>query len=305
MRDAFVRALTEVAGRDDRVVFLTGDLGFRLFDDFAARFPGRFWNVGVAEATMASVAAGLALEGKKPFVYSIVPFVTMRCFEQVRNDICYHEADVVLVGVGGGYAYGLNGPTHHGVEDIALMRALPNMKVVCPADPLEASAAVHALARERGPAYLRLGRAGEPRIHETPPDFRLGKALVLREGSDLALLSCGPIAAVGLEAAERLAGAGVSVRVVSMPTVKPLDTECVLEAAERFRAVATLEEHTTLGGFGSAVAEVLAEAGIRIPFRRFGTADRFCSLCGDQTTLRRANGLDAETLSTALLELLR
>ncbi len=224
MRNAFIRALTDAAAADERIVFLTGDLGFKLFDDFAARYPGRFMNVGVAEATMAGVAAGLALEGKKPFIYSIVPFATLRCYEQIRNDICYHEADVTVVGVGGGYSYGPNGPTHHALEDIAVMRALPNMTIVCPGDPAETVAAVHALARHRGPAYLRLGRAGEPTVHPGPVTLTIGTSLVLREGRDVALLATGNMLATAVRVADLLAPRGLTCRVVSMPTVKPLDT---------------------------------------------------------------------------------
>lgn len=304
MRNAFIGALTEAAAEHPGIVFLTGDLGFKLFDDFARRFPGRFMNVGVAEATMVGVASGLALEGKKPFTYSIVPFATLRCYEQIRNDVCYHDADVTIVGVGGGYSYGPNGPTHHALEDIAVMRVLPNMAVVCPGDPAETVAAVRMLAAHRGPAYLRLGRAGEPAVHPGPIHFRLGESLLLRDGGDATVLSTGNMLATAVRSAEILAADGVECRVVSMPTVKPLDTAALDSAAAHTRAVVALEEHSVLGGFGSAVAEYLAERRAPVRFRRIGAADRFSHLCGDQAYHRAAHGLTPARVATVVRALL-
>lgn len=304
MRNAFIRGLTELAAEDERVVFLTADLGYKLFDDFARRYPGRFFNVGVAEANMAGVAAGLALEGRRPFIYSIVPFATLRCYEQIRNDIAYHEADVKVVGVGGGYSYGHNGPTHHALEDIGVMRMLPNLTVVCPGDPEETVAAVHALGRHRGPAYLRLGRAGEPAVHPGKVPLTLGKSIALREGRDGAILSTGNMLATAVKVADLLAARGRSCRVLSMHTVKPLDLAAIEAAARETGCIATLEEHSLLGGFGGAVAEVLAELGAPVRFRRFGAADRFSHTCGDQAFQREANGLAPEQIAQALLPLL-
>ena len=283
MRNAFIRGLTEVAATDDRIVFLTGDLGFKLFDDFAQRYPGRFMNVGVAEATMASVAAGLALEGKKPFIYSIVPFATLRCYEQIRNDICYHETDVTVVGVGGGYSYGPNGPTHHALEDIAVMRVIPNMTVLCPGDPAETVAAVHA----------------------GPVSFAIGESLILRDGREVALLSTGNMLATAVQVADLLAGQSLACRVISMPTVKPLDTETIDGAVRQARVVATVEEHSRLGGFGSAVAEYIAELGVATTFRRFGAGDHFSHTCGDQEFHRQAQGLTARQIASAIAALLQ
>jgi transketolase len=304
MRAAFIDALTEVAAGDDRIMFLTGDLGFKLFDDFAARYPGRFVNVGVAEATMASVAAGLAFEGKKPFIYSIAPFATLRCYEQIRVDVCYHNADVTVVGVGGGYSYGPCGPTHHALEDIAVMRVLPNMTVVCPGDPAEATAAVHALAAHRGPAYLRLGRAGEPSVHQGPIAFRIGDSIRLREGRDVTLISTGTTLGIAAQVADLLARRNVSCRLISMPTVKPLDVAAIEAAATETTVVATVEEHSLVGGLGSAVAEHLLEAGIATRFRRFAAADQFAHTCGDQQFHREANALTPAAISAAVRALL-
>ncbi|HEY2389316.1 MAG TPA: transketolase C-terminal domain-containing protein [Candidatus Binatia bacterium] len=304
MRNAFVRALTDAAATDPRVVLLTGDLGFKLFDEFAACYPGRFVNVGVAEATMAGVAAGLALAGKRPFIYSIAPFVTLRCYEQIRDDICYHRASVVVVGVGGGYSYGPNGPTHHALEDIAVMRVLPHMTVICPGDPAETVAAVHALLAHGGPAYLRLGRAGEPSVHEGPVAFRVGESLVIREGGDVTLLSTGNMLATTLAAADLLARRGIACEVVSMPTVKPLDVDRIDVAARTTRFLATVEEHSIVGGFGSAVAEQLAASGAAGRLWRFAAPDLFSSTCGDQAYQRRMCGLTPEAIADRLAALL-
>ena len=305
MRNAFINALTAVAARDPRIMFLTADLGYKLFDDFARRYPGRFMNVGVAEANMAGVAGGLALEGKKPFIYSITPFATLRCYEQIRNDICYHEAEVTVVGVGGGYSYGPNGPTHHALEDIGVMRMLPNMTILCPGDPAETVAAVNAIAEHRGPVYLRLGRAGEMVVHPGPVSLKIGQSFTLREGNDVAILSTGNMLATAMAVAERLAPSGIAARVVSMPTVKPLDVATVDRAARETRAVVTLEEHVLAGGFGAAVAEHLADAGLVTRFRRFGAADRFAHICGDQEFHREANGLTAPQIEAAVRALLQ
>jgi len=303
VRNAFVRALTEAAARDPRVVFLTADLGYRLFDDFARRFPGRFLNAGVAEANMVGVASGLALEGKRPVVYSIAPFVTLRCYEQVRNDVCYNGAPVLLVGVGGGWSYGPNGPTHHGLEDVAAMRALPRMTVVCPGDPYETEAAVHVLFAHEGPAYLRLGRAGEPAVHPGPIQLRLDDVLVLREGHDVVLLSTGNMLATAVATADVLAGVGIGARVVSVPTVKPLPVAALAPLLRRVRAVATLEEHSLVGGFGTAVAEYLAERGSPLRFRRFAAPDAFAAVCGAQDWYRAEHGLTAAQIAAAVTAL--
>ena len=246
---------------------------------------------------MAGVATGLALEGWRPFMYSIATFATLRCYEQIRNDVCYHDAPVTIVGVGGGYSYGANGPTHHALEDIAIMRALPSMTVVCPADPAETEAAVRAILGHVGPAYLRLGRAGEPAVHQGPVDFRIGESLRVRDGDDAALLSTGNTLALAVAAAERLATHGVQARVVSMPTVKPLDVRAVEDAARGTRVVASLEEHTTIGGFGSAVAEHIAGLGVPTPLLRFGAPDTFAHVCGDQAFHRERCGLTADAVA--------
>src|SRR5277367_3574873 len=204
MRGAFFRALMQVAEQDPSVHLLVGDIGFGVVEPFAERFPDRFLNVGVAEQNMTGLAAGMALSGKTVFTYSIANFPTLRCLEQVRNDVCYHKANVKIVAVGGGFAYGALGMTHHAIEDLAILRALPEMTVIAPADPLETECATCAIAKQPGPCYLRLGRAGEPSIHSGPIDFEIGKAIRVREGDDITLISTGGLLATALEVAESI-----------------------------------------------------------------------------------------------------
>ncbi len=306
MRNAFFRTLVELAAEEERITLVVGDLGYGAVEPFADRFPARFLNVGVSEQNMTGIAAGLALSGRIVFTYSIANFPTLRCLEQVRNDVCYHQADVKVVAVGGGFAYGALGMTHHATEDLAIMRTLPNMLVVAPGDPTEVELATRAIARRPGPCYLRLGRTGETRIHATPPPFELGKALRIREGRDLTLISTGGMLATAVEVADRLAGDGVNVRLLSMHTVKPLDAEAVLAAARQTTAIVTLEEHSVLGGLGGAVAEVLAEASSpKVPFRRFGLPSAFAREAGTQEYLRTRHGLSTDAILKALEPLLQ
>src|SRR5262249_28700945 len=223
---------------------VTAVLGYSVLERFLERFPERYVNVGVAEQNLIGVAAGLARCGKIPFVYSIANFPTLRCYEQIRNDVCYHQANVKVVAVGGGLAYGAQGYTHHGVEDVAVLRALPGMTVVAPGDPIETRLATEAIAAHLGPCYLRLGKAKEPVVHASVPAFRLGKAIPMRAGSDATLISSGAMLQETVQAAETLAGRGYSVAVLSMPTVKPLDHEAVVQAARKTRVIVTVEEHS-------------------------------------------------------------
>jgi transketolase len=294
MREAFFRSLARLAAEDERVWLLAGDLGFGAADEFRRRFRARFLNAGVAEQNMTGVAAGLALAGKIVFTYSIANFPTLRCLEQIRNDVCYHNANVKIVAVGGGLAYGALGASHHATEDIAILRALPNMVVVAPGDPLEAEQATAAVARHAGPCYLRLGRAGEPAVHERL-DFELGKAVRLRSGNDLSLIAAGGMLSTAVEVGRRLEQDGLAAGLWSMPTLKPLDFEAVREAAAS-GVVFTLEEHSAIGGLGAAVAVALCEAGYSGAFRRIALPDGFAPCAGSAEYLRRLSGLDVESV---------
>ncbi len=306
MRNAFAAEVTELAARDPRVVLLSGDIGNRLFDGFKERCPGRFFNCGVAEANMMGMAAGLAMDGLRPVVYTITPFITTRCLEQIRVDVCYHDLPVTIVGVGAGLAYASLGPTHHACEDIALLRALPNMAVVCPADATEVRLALRAaIERGRG-TYLRLGKKGEATVHRMPPHFVLGQALPIRSGRDVCLLSTGNMLPEVLAAADRLQAAGISATVVSLHTVKPLDVAYLAGAFARHRVVATVEEHSVIGGLGGAVAEWLADQpsqrSQRATLLRLGTPDAFHHEAGEHEYARHCLGLTADQIAARVQE---
>lgn len=297
MRDAFAAEITALAERDERIVLLSGDIGNRLFDGFKARFPRRFYNCGVAEQNMISVAAGMALAGMRPVTYTIASFTTARCWEQIRVDVCYHNAPVMIVGVGAGLAYAANGCTHHTPEDIATLRVLPNLTVVCPGDPWEVKAALRAAVEHPGPVYLRLGKKGEPLVHAALPQFSLGKGIVVRSGCDACLISTGNILPVAIEAAELLESRGVSTQVVSMHTVKPLDESLLADAFTRHAVVATIEEHGRSGGLGGAVAEWLADqTPPQARLVRIGMANAFFHEAGEQEHARSWFGLTAERI---------
>jgi len=295
VRTAFIRTLNELADRDPRVCLIVGDLGYSVIEEFATRHPDQFVNAGVAEQNMIGLAAGMAMTGKIVFTYSIGNFGTLRCLEQIRNDVCYHRANVKVVAVGGGLAYGNLGVTHHASEDVAVLRALPNMTVVSPGDPIEAALATKAVTAYDGPCYLRLGKAGEPVVHEDEPRFELGRALMLRDGSDLTLIATGSMLATAAAVAARLSAKGLSVRLLSMHTIKPLDAEAVAAAATETKLIFTLEEHSVEGGLGGAVAEVLAELEPgHAQLKRIGLRPEFNKVVGDQRYLKAMHGLDED-----------
>jgi transketolase len=302
MRDAFFEALTELAAEDERVWALTGDLGIGLFDPVEAVAPGRVMNLGIAEQALVGIAAGLSYAGKLPFAYSIAPFLTSRPHDQIRVDVAMARANVKLVGVGGGVAYGYLGPTHHGIEDLALMRALPNMTVLAPGDPDEAKHATRVAAAIDGPVYLRLGKNGEPKL--LPEVAPCGRANVVREGADVTLASVGSILAETLAAADELAAAGVDATVLHYGTLKPFDGDSLAEAGARTGAVVTVEEHTVNGGLGSAAAEALAERGVGARLRRVGLQDEFAFAVGSREHLLRRYGLSAAGIASAAHALL-
>jgi transketolase len=301
VRNAFAASITELAEHDERVVLLSGDIGNRLFDRYRARHPARFYNCGVAEANMTGMAAGLALGGLRPFTYTITPFATTRVIEQIRVDICYHNLPVTIVGTGSGLSYASLGPTHHSCEDVGILRCFPNMTILCPADAMEVGPALEASLAVTGPVYIRLGKKGEPTVHATPPRFEIGRGIVLREGGDVCLLGMGTMTAVALEAADRLAAAGLAARVVSMHTVKPLDEALLTECFARHAVVAVVEEHSVIGGLGGAVAEWLAARDpVRGRLLVCGTPDAFISEAGSQQWMRERCGLSPEAIAARI-----
>jgi transketolase len=307
MRNAFADELTKLGDDDPRVVMLSGDIGNRLFDKFKGRHQSRFFNCGVAEANMMGVAAGMAMNGLRPVAYTITPFITTRCLEQIRTDVCYHEARVTIVAVGAGLAYSGLGPTHHACEDIAFLRSLPNMVVICPGDSFEVRAALRAALRQDHPVYIRLGKKGEPVVHAGPlADFAIGKAITITRGSDVCLLSTGNMLPEAVEAVHALKRQGISAEVVSFHTVKPLDEACLTDVFARFPLVATIEEHSRIGGFGAAIAEWLVDTRVRPrQFIRFGTPDAFFKQSGEQEFARKALGLSAHQIAEKISAALR
>ena len=302
MRNAFAAAITRLGDADPNLVMLAGDIGNRLFDSFKDRHPLRFYNCGVAEANMTGVAAGLAASGLRPITYTITPFNTLRCLEQIRLDICYPNLPVIVVGTGSGLSYAGLGATHHSMEDIAVLRTLPNMHVVCPADPVEVGLAVEDALRLGRPTYIRLGKKGEPVIHTSPPRFTIGRGIELRAGADVAILSVGNMLAVALQTADELLAQGVSAQVVSMHTVKPLDDALLRAAFTDKKAVVVLEEHGMTGGAGSAVLEWgnAQEVDLRKLLCIAGP-DRFLSGCGGQRQARASLGLTATDIVPRIL----
>lgn len=298
-RDAYGRALIELGRKYPDLVVLDADLAKSTKTaDFAKVFPERFFDMGIAEQNMMGVAAGLALAGKIPCVSTFAVFATGRAFDQIRNSIAYPGLNVKIIATHGGITVGEDGASHQSVEDIALMRALPNMTVIVPADAVETERAVAAAVTSRGPVYIRLGRPAVPVLFGEDYNFCLGRAVILREGYDAAIFATGIMVSEALQAAAMLSERGVGVAVVNVHTIKPLDVETVVELAKKTGAVVTAEEHSVIGGLGSAIAEVLVEH-CPVPMARVGINDRFGE-SGKPGELLKAFGLTAEHIAEAV-----
>ncbi len=303
-RDAFGEVLVELGQTDARVVALTADLGSSVRTaEFARHFPDRAFDFGIAEQDMMGAAAGLALSGKTPFVTTYAVFASLRAAEQARTDVAYGNVPVRVCASHSGLTIGPGGPTHQSIEDIAIYRGMPNMTVIVPADGVEAAAATRAIAELPGPAYLRLSRAKEPTVYVNRCPFVIGEANTVREGNDLAIIACGPCVGYSLEAAKLLLQNGVEVRVIDMHTIKPLDAATAVKCARETAGVLTVEEHSVIGGLGSAVAEALAEAGQGVRFKRLGIPDLFPTT-GPYDELLTLYELDARGIAGAARELL-
>jgi len=302
MRNAFARVITELAEKHEDIVLLVGDIGNRLFDEYKERYSNRFYNCGIAEAGMTGIASGLASCGLLPVTYTITPFNTIRCLEQIRLDVCYPNHPVIIVGVGSGLSYGALGATHHSLEDIGCLRLLPNMHIVCPADQIEVELAMKDSIRLRRPTYIRLGKKGEPKVHDLTPEFTIGKAITIREGEHIAILGVGNMVSVALEVADKLQEKNISPRVVSFHTIKPLDGNLLRLLFSNYSKIAILEEHGVAGGAGSAVLEWASRTGIESSkLICFGVGDKFLTGYGNQLEARQAIGLDATTIAKALM----
>jgi transketolase len=305
VRDAFIAKLTELAAADPRIALITGDLGFGVLTEYAEAFPQQFINAGVAEQNMTALACGMALSGWKTYTYSIANFTTLRCLEQIRNDVCYHEADVCVVSVGAGFSYGQLGMSHFATEDLAIMRALPGMRVVTPAERWEVADLVGQLAAEPGPAYRRIDKGIGGTERRQGERAVLGKARMVRQGSDVSLLSVGAILSETVAAAEILAAEGISAEVISFPSVKPIDAEAIIATGRKTGRIVTVEEHTVIGGLGAAVAEICLEEAVGLSgFKRIGLDDCYPSIVGDQNFLRTHYGMDAAAIRDAARNIL-
>ena len=306
MRKAFISTLCELARKDPQVMLVTGDLGYNFFEPFISEFPKQFLNIGIMEQTMASVCAGLAFEGRTVFMYSIGNFPTLRCLEQLRNDVCYHRLNVKVCSNGAGMAYGYLGMTHHATEDIAAMRALPEMRVVVPADPVEVVAGVNYVYANQGPAFLRMARGKEPDLHGPGLSFTGEDVLPLVRGGGPVILACGEIAHVAVAAATLLKEHGIDSSVYSCPIVSPFPVASVQSVLQGAPAVFTLEEHNLAGGFGSAVLESLNDAATDpVPrIHRIGLDHTYTRIVGKQDYLRDYYGLSAAKVSAEVIRVL-
>jgi transketolase len=304
-REIYGRRIAELATRHPDVVALTADLmGTNKFGDFKKVHPDRFFNVGVAEQNLMSVAAGLALDGKVPFASSFATFASMRAHEQVRSDIAYPNLPVKIIATVGGLTGGIMGPTHQGMEDMGVMRMMPNMTVIAPGDPLQLAQFIDQAYEIPGPVYIRLGRGDDPVIYPEGQELTVGKAITTRDGSDVTVIACGTMMNDAIWAAEALGTEGISARVLDMHTVKPLDVEAVIRAAEETRHLVTVEDHTVIGGLGSAVAEAIAEAGVPAKLKRLGVPDVF-ALVGPPAELYHHYGFDSAGIVRSVHHLLR
>ena len=303
MRDTFVKTLVELAKKNKSIELVTGDLGFGVLKPFWEQCPNQFTNAGIAEQNMTGIAAGMALSGKIVFTYSIGNFPTLRCLEQIRNDCAYHNANVKIVCVGGGFSYGSLGMSHQATEDLAIMRALPNVAVFAPGDLVEAEEITKAIVDYPGTCYLRLGRGGEKRIHDKIENFQIGKAIKIKDGKDIAIFSTGAIFDEVLDAYNELVKNGINPIVYTFPTVKPIDKETIVDVAKKCKYIFTVEEHNVVGGFGSAVSEVVTSLnGKKATIHAVGLNDEYSINVGNQKYLRKQHGLSFTQIVETILK---
>ncbi len=302
MRSAVIKKLCEAARRDESLCLMIGDLGFSIVEPFAEQFPDRFLNAGIAEQNMMSMAAGWSLAEKKTvFVYSIANFPTLRCLEQIRNDICYHKANVKIISAGGGLTYGSAGFSHYATEDLAIMRALPGMVVSVPADAYETATVTQLAIDTPGPFFVSLGKNNEPNIHKRPCSFELGEPIVYRDKGGILLISTGTLAGEVLQAAALLEESGTEVSVVGIPVLKPLNEERLKRIVDGKKVVVTVEEQTGFGGLGSVMSEIIADNRLNIPLLRIHLPE-FIDQIGSQDELRKFYKIDRDGVCLQIVE---
>lgn len=303
MRTAYLDTLYDLAKHDQRVYALISDNGAIVYDKYRADLPGQYLNLGISEANMLGMAAGMASCGKIPYAYTIGAFLAYRALEFIRNDICLQKQNVKVVGTGAGEVYSALGPTHHTTEDLGALRSLPGLTIVCPASPLEVRKATRAVYEYEGPVYLRLGINGEPEIYEADYEFRLGRGVELRAGTDITIIGIGSILADVVPVADELAQAGIRARVINIHTIKPLDEIIIQKAIDETGKIITVEDHNIIGGIGTAVSEVIAGYGKAVKFKRIGLRN-FSAGYGTYAEVKRANGIGREALRDAVKEML-
>ena len=296
MRNSVIKEITKYAGLNKKAFLITGDAGFGILDEFKAKFPSRFLNLGVAEQNMISFASGLSLCGYKVFIYNIIPFLMYRCYEQVRNDICYQELDITLIGIGSGVTYAPQGMTHYSIEDIAIARSLPNLTVLSPADPLEARKCAKFACKSEKPVYIRIAKSGEPLIHEylkTP----IGRPIIVQEGSGVAVLFHGSVSSEVMQAikiTKRLP------MVISVPMIQPLDTNFLERKLKNIHTVITVEEHFVDGGLGSIVADWILLKKLPLKLKKLGIKNEFIHAIKNNTGMRKKYGISSYEIRRAI-----
>ena len=306
MRTAFINELIKSAEENDKIQLITGDLGYGVLNEFWEKYPQQYINAGIAEQSMTSIAAGMALAGNIVFTYSIGNFPTMRCLEQIRNDCAYNNANVKIVALGGGFAYGAHGMSHHATEDIAIMRSLPNVVVTAPADPIETMYLTKELIKTPGTCYMRLGRGGEKTIHEGEiNDFKIGKAIKLKDGDRVSIFSTGTILDEAVDLQRKLSEEGIESALYSFHTIKPIDKEVIIKCANKSELIVTMEEHNVIGGLGSAVAEVMTETENNCMLLRIGLNDIYSDVVGNQKYLRKVYGIDSDSAKDKVIKIIK
>ena len=306
MRDHFISSLTEIVKKNRNIILITGDLGFGVLNNFIEKYPKQFINAGIAEQNMTSIAAGLGMDGKIVFTYSIGNFNTLRCLEQIRNDACYHDANVNIVSVGGGFSYGALGYSHHATEDLAIMRAIPNLRVFCPCDFWEVEQITKKVIDLGGVNYIRIDKSSYINENNINEVFIAGKGRVLSDGNDITLITCGGIAEVAIEAKIELLKHNINCRVISMHTIKPIDKNIIIDSVNETDGIVTLEEHSLIGGLGGAVSEVLMQEGVYPKkFKMLGLESKFSTIVGSQTYLRKINKIDKKSVIDEIIKLLK
>jgi len=306
MRDHFISSLTEIVEDNKNIVLITGDLGFGVLDNFIKKYPKQFINAGVAEQNMTGIASGLGMDGKVVFTYSIGNFNTLRCLEQIRNDACYHNSNVNIISVGGGFSYGALGYSHHATEDIAIMRAIPNLRVFSPCDFWEVQEITKKVVELGGVNYIRIDKSSAGYTNRPNEEFTVGKARVLTEGKDITIIATGGIVELALEAQKKLLEFDVSCKVVSMHTIKPIDKEMIIDVSKNTGGIITLEEHSLIGGLGGAVSEVLMQESVYPKrFKMMGLESKFSTIVGSQSYLRKHNNLDVNSIVSTINSLLK